>query len=85
MYKLMMFGTLAKTITLTRDRIVCDGVYLKRASFASLAKITELCFTQISKSLLHDFSFLPAHERDQVSSTTKEPDQVSMYHQQKET
>jgi hypothetical protein len=68
---------------LTEDRTACDGVYLEQASFASLAKITELCFTQISKSLLHDFSFLPAHERDQVSSAKKEPDQVSMYHQQK--
>jgi hypothetical protein len=68
---------------LIEDRIVCDGVYLERASFASLAKITELCFTQISESLLHDFNFLPAHERDQVSSAKKEPGQVSMCHQQK--
>jgi hypothetical protein len=64
---------------LTEDRTACDGVYLEQASLAKIA----LCFTQIFKSLLHDFSFLPAHERDQVSSAKKEPDQVSMYHQQK--
>jgi hypothetical protein len=52
---------------MTEDRTICDGVYLEQASFASLAKITELFFTQISKSLLYDFCFLPVHEREQVS------------------